>query len=187
MRVLLDYNPDTNVSVATSGLLQFSRSYSLIHGYLAIVVCICGTLANLANVIVLTRPKMTSSTNIILTWLAIADLLKMVAYLPFDVHFYVLCDPSLPFPSTLIKGWSVYLIFFINFSVVCHTATTWLTVTLAIFRCLCICLPIRGAKYCSLGRAKVAIFVVYASTILVCIPNYVATRTEVRFTRLHYI
>jgi len=42
-----------------------------------------GIAANLANIVVLTRRKMVSPTNAILTWLAVADLLTMTIYLPF--------------------------------------------------------------------------------------------------------
>jgi len=87
------------------GLQEFSRRYADIHGYIAAVVCIWGVIANLANIVVLTRRKMITPTNVILTWLAVADLLTMAIFLPFAVHFYVLRDRRLPFPSTLSAGW----------------------------------------------------------------------------------
>ena len=87
------------------GLQEFSRRYADIHGYIAAVVCIFGVIANLGNIVVLTRRKMISPTNLILTWLAVADLLTMAIFLPFDLHFYVLRDRRLPFPSTRSVGW----------------------------------------------------------------------------------
>jgi len=87
------------------GLVEFSQRYGDIHGYIAAVVCFWGVIANLANIVVLTRRKMITPTNVILTWLAVADLLTMAAFLPFCLHFYVLRDRRLPFPSTRSIGW----------------------------------------------------------------------------------
>jgi len=87
------------------GLQEFSQRYGDIHGYIAAVVCIWGVLANLVNIVVLTRRKMITPTNVILTWLAVADLLTMTVFLPFSLHFYVLRDRRLPFPSTRSTGW----------------------------------------------------------------------------------
>jgi len=96
------------------GLQEFSRRYGDIHGYVAAVVCIWGVIANLANIVVLTRRKMITPTNVILTWLAVADLLTMAIFLPFCLHFYVLRDRRLPFPSTQSIGW----IRFFTFSII---------------------------------------------------------------------
>jgi len=87
------------------GLQDFSRRYADIHGYIAAVVCIWGVLANLVNIVVLTRRKMITPTNVLLTWLAVADLLTMATFLPFCLHFYVLRDRRLEFPSTRSAGW----------------------------------------------------------------------------------
>jgi len=87
------------------GLQEFSRQFADIHGYIAACVCVWGIAANLANIVVLTRRKMVSPTNAILTWLAVADLLTMTVYLPFCLHFSVLRDRRLPFPSTQSTGW----------------------------------------------------------------------------------
>ena len=75
---------------------RFSHWYRQYHGYLATVVCILGIIANLLNIVVLTRKNMISATNCILTGLAVSDGLTMVAYLPFALRFYVLygTEPS---------------------------------------------------------------------------------------------
>lgn len=161
-------------------LQAFSARYSEIHGYIAVAVCLWGTVANMANIIVLTRPKMNSSTNLILMWLAVADLLTMISCLPVNVHFYIMKDPLLPFPSTRTLHWIRYLIFYINFTVACHTVAIWLTITLAIFRYLYICWPSSGASFCNVKRAQAAIVAVYASTAVVCIPNYLVPEMKER-------
>jgi len=68
-----------------------------------------------------------------------------------------------------------FLMFNINFVVLCHTIAIWLTIALAIFRYICICYPTGGAAFCSLQRAKIAVFAIYATSAVVCIPNYMVT------------
>ena len=65
--------------------------------------------------------------------------------------------------------------FGVNFAVLCHTIAIWLTIALAIFRYICVRYPTRGAALCSLQRAKVAIFAIYVTSTVVCIPNYMAS------------
>ena len=70
---------------------MFQDSYLHIHGHLAMVVCIFGTLFNLANILVLTHRDMrTNPINMILSGIAVADCLVMVEYIPFTVHMYLL-------------------------------------------------------------------------------------------------
>jgi len=59
--------------------------------------------------------------------------------------------------------------------VLCHTVAIWLTIALAIFRYIIVCYPTQGAVLCSLQRAKLAIFAIYVTSALVCIPNYMVT------------
>ena len=55
------------------------------------VVCIFGTLFNVANILVLTHKDMrTNPINLILTGIAVADCLVMVEYIPFTFHMYLL-------------------------------------------------------------------------------------------------
>ena len=65
-----------------TALKRFSVKYQGIHGYVSIVVCSFGIVLNIMNIVVLTQKSMISSTNYILTALAIADMLTMVSYLP---------------------------------------------------------------------------------------------------------
>lgn len=154
------------------GLFHLNEWYRQYHGYLAVVVCVLGIIANILNIVVLTRKNMVSSTNCILTGLAVSDGLTMVAYLPFALRFYCLygTEPSVE-RNTL--GAIRFMLFYACFSVVVHTVSIWLTVTLAVFRYIFISHPRRGSVLCSLKRAKLAVFIVYVVTLIVCIPNFV--------------
>ena len=55
------------------------------------VVCVLGTLFNVANILVLTHRDMKMNPiNMILTGIAVADCLVMVEYIPFTIHMYLL-------------------------------------------------------------------------------------------------
>ena len=55
------------------------------------VVCIFGTLFNIANILVLTHKDMKMNPiNMILTGIAVADCLVMVEYIPFTIHMYLM-------------------------------------------------------------------------------------------------
>ena len=154
-------------------LKAFNQWYRPYHGYLAAFVCVFGIVANILNIIVLTRKNMISATNCILTGLAVSDGLTMVSYLPFALHFYVLYgnEPTLE-RNTLPAA--RYMLFFACFSVVVHTVSIWLTVTLAVFRYIFIRWIRRGAVLCSLSRAKLAVVLVYVITLIACIPNFIS-------------
>ena len=73
-----------------SSLVRYRMLYRNYHGIISSFVCIFGLTCNLFNIIVLTRPLMRSSTNAILTSLALSDLLKMLFVLPAAILFYCL-------------------------------------------------------------------------------------------------
>ena len=73
-----------------SGLNRYRLVYRNYHGIISSFVCIFGLTCNLFNIIVLTRPLMRSSTNTILTSLALSDLIKMLFVLPAVIIFYCL-------------------------------------------------------------------------------------------------
>ena len=164
---------DQNATQPLSHLQLFYFEYFKIHGYISICVCLFGILANIANIVVLTRKNMITSTNVILTWLAVADLMTMLDYFPFAMHFYILKDSDLSFPETRGYGWICYLLFHANFSVMCHSTAIWLTICLATFRFVCIWFPTKGSSMCTVLRAKQFIALIIGSVVVLCIPNII--------------
>jgi hypothetical protein len=73
-----------------NSLVRYKTLYRNYHGIISSFVCIFGLTCNLFNIIVLTRPLMRSSTNTILTSLALSDLIKMLFVLPAAILFYCL-------------------------------------------------------------------------------------------------
>jgi len=114
-------------------LLLFHNWYKTLHGHFATFVCVFGIVANVLNIIVLTRKNMISPTNCLLTGLAVSDGLTMAAYLPFALRFYVLYGTEFN-PETSTLAAARFTLFYACFSVVVHTVSIWITVLLAVFR-----------------------------------------------------
>ncbi|ESN98351.1 hypothetical protein HELRODRAFT_177236 [Helobdella robusta] len=114
-------------------LHYFNHRYQKIHGYLSLLVSLFGVFSNIINIIVLTRKSMISSaTNLLLTALAIFDLLTMMSYVPFTIYFH--CLTSLNPEENHKKGWIILLVFHSSFTITTHTCAIWITVALAVFR-----------------------------------------------------
>ena len=65
------------------------------------LVCVLGTLFNLANILVLTDRQMRNPVNMILTGIAVADCLVMIEYIPFIIHMRRLNDLEIPKTETV--------------------------------------------------------------------------------------
>ncbi|KAG7202532.1 hypothetical protein KM043_009732 [Ampulex compressa] len=153
----------------------FHNRYAQVHGWVSLLVCMFGSVANSLNIAVLTRREMRSPTNMILTGLAIADLLVMIEYMPYACHLYLYHRSR---RDTFTYGWAVFVLFHSNFEQVCHTISIWLTVTLAIWRYIAVAHPQRNREWCSYRRTVFAIAGAYVFCPILCVPLYITT--EVR-------
>ncbi|XP_074655665.1 G-protein coupled receptor dmsr-1-like [Tubulanus polymorphus] len=179
-----DYEPDAVTDSPPSThywgaaeLNTFSNWYRHYHGFIAAIVCVFGIIANGFNVIILTQRNMQSATNFILTALAVSDGLTMAAYFPFALYYYCIYGPDAS-PTRDTQGAAYFLLFYVFWSVVMHSISIWLTVTLALFRYIFIKYPPRGATVCSMQRAKLAVFLTVLATAIVLIPNYISHKVE---------
>ncbi|KAH8296259.1 hypothetical protein KR054_003809, partial [Drosophila jambulina] len=145
-------------------------SYKNMHGYVSLVVCILGTIANTLNIIVLTRREMRSPTNAILTGLAVADLAVMLEYIPYTIHDYILTD-SLPREEKLSYSWACFIKFHSIFAQVLHTISIWLTVTLAVWRYIAVGYPQKNRVWCGMRTTIITITTAYVVCILVVSPS----------------
>ncbi|KAH8366075.1 hypothetical protein KR093_008857, partial [Drosophila rubida] len=151
-------------------LLCLLCSYKNMHGYVSLVVCILGTIANTLNIIVLTRKEMRSPTNAILTGLAVADLAVMLEYMPYTVHDYILTD-SLPREQKLSYSWACFIKFHSIFAQVLHTISIWLTVTLAVWRYIAVGYPQKNRVWCGMRTTIITITTAYVVCVLVVSPS----------------
>lgn len=165
--------PDTN-----DPLVSFRMKYVRVHGYISTIICVCGVILNAANIVVLTRKNMISSINVLLTWLAVTDNLKMLDYLIFAIEVYILKDPQLDYLHSFSRKKAKYIEFHASFALVCHNIGIWLTVALATFRFLYIWFPTKGKALCTVMRAKLTVGLIYFTIAVICIPNYCTNYLE---------
>uniref|UniRef100_A0ABD2WI24 G-protein coupled receptors family 1 profile domain-containing protein n=1 Tax=Trichogramma kaykai TaxID=54128 RepID=A0ABD2WI24_9HYME len=170
-------NNTTDFAFCDNELDGFHTGYVAIHGWVALIVCIFGSIANGLNIAVLTRREMTSPTNAILTGLAVADMLVMVEYIPYAFHSYL---DKRPRSETFTYSWAVFVLFHSIFAQVFHTISIWLTVMLAIWRYIAVIHAQKSREWCTYKRSIIAIVAAYVICPLICIPIYVTTEVQHR-------
>uniref|UniRef100_A0A0N4ZQG2 G_PROTEIN_RECEP_F1_2 domain-containing protein n=1 Tax=Parastrongyloides trichosuri TaxID=131310 RepID=A0A0N4ZQG2_PARTI len=111
--------------------------YNEYHSVVALGICIVGVLLNIVTVAVLSRPIMRNSINTILCFIAICDIIVMVSYGIFNFHYYVTAGMRCSI-SDWSYGWAIFMMFHANSSVIVHSTSLWLTVSLAQIRLLTI-------------------------------------------------
>ncbi|XP_058464988.1 G-protein coupled receptor dmsr-1 [Malaya genurostris] len=143
--------------------------YKVMHGYIALVICVFGTIANILNIIVLTRKEMTKiPINRILKWLSVTDMFVMVEYIPFAFYMYSILPDRRDYPFS----WAVYLMFHMHFTQILHTISILLTVTLAAWRYIAIkCSHGSLALYAQTNYTYAILFCYILAPIL-CMPTY---------------
>ena len=126
---------------------------------------------------VLTRKNMRTPVNQILTWLAVSDMLTMLSYIPFAIHFYCQYpnhDSKLHERNS--QDWMTFLVFHINLTSTTHTISIWMCVTLAIVRYLHITNPSRTNVFRMrrIHQTRIIIVIVYTAATIILIPNYLS-------------
>ncbi|XP_016843472.1 sex peptide receptor isoform X2 [Nasonia vitripennis] len=148
---------------------RFAASYRAYHGYVALLVCGFGTLANLLNVAVLTRKELRRAPiNRILTGLAAADVLVMLEYVPFAIYEYIVLPERRHFPY----GWAVFVLFHMHFSQLLHTISIALTLSLAVWRYIAVRFPQCSRSWCTPARCRLALLCSLLAAGLACAPSY---------------
>ncbi|XP_076631418.1 G-protein coupled receptor dmsr-1 [Colletes latitarsis] len=169
----MDVNVSSNYYVCD--LSSFHSNYFQLHGWISFFVCIFGSVANVLNILVLTRREMRSPTNLILTGLALADLLVMIDYIPYSFHLYLYRRSR---QDTFTYGWALFVLFHSHFAQVCHTISICLTLILAVWRYVAVARPQKNREWCSYRRTIFAILIAYIFCPVLCVPLYITT--EVR-------
>ncbi|CDS40591.1 fmrfamide receptor [Echinococcus multilocularis] len=126
--------PDLSNCTRYPGLEAFDLHYKTIHAYLSLGICFFGIFTNTLNAVILTHNHMRSPTNLLLTSIAIADSVTMIAYVAKDVYLHFITSPD---PITIPHGrGGIYFVLLTNFTAIgAHIFSTITTVMLAAFRC----------------------------------------------------
>lgn len=150
---------------------KFLRNTSA-YFYINLIICVFGSIANVINICVLRSKQMQSSTNCILTGLALSDLLVMLQYIPFTVHRYYKnmnrIKPDLHFSH----AWAVFYKFHALFTIVCHFISCCLTIILAIWRYIYISKIHANNIFSNHRKTKLIVMLTYLLCPLICFPLY---------------
>lgn len=128
-------NENIELECGGATLLDLTSTYAdNYHVYISIFVCVFGSVANILNIVVLTRKEMSNAPiNRILSALAVADMLLMIEYIPFAYYYH-----QEKGRKDFCYYGAVFTLFHINYSQVLHTISICLTLSLAIWRFLAI-------------------------------------------------
>ncbi|KAH8372714.1 hypothetical protein KR009_003434 [Drosophila setifemur] len=158
-------------------IYNWLRAYNSIHGYVSLMaskcippICIFGTIANILNIMVLTRKEMAKTPiNNILKWLAVADMFVMLEYIPYTSYQYIYMAPG---EKDLSYTWAVFLLIHMHFTQILHTISIGLTVTLAVWRYVAIRHPNGGCANFLLAHSREAILLPFILSPILCLPTY---------------
>ncbi|XP_034127244.1 sex peptide receptor isoform X3 [Drosophila guanche] len=151
-------------------IYNWLKAYNSIHGYVSLMICIFGTIANILNIMVLTRKEMAKAPiNNILKWLAVADMFVMLEYIPYTSYQYIYMEPG---EKDLSYGWAVFLLVHMHFTQILHTISIGLTVTLAVWRYVAIRHPNGSCANFLLAHSREAILFPFIISPILCLPTY---------------
>lgn len=141
-------------------------------------MCILGCIANIVNIVVLTRREIRSPTNAILTGLAVADFLVMIDYIPYSWFDYI--APHMNHMRKTLFSYSTawYIMFHSIFAQICHTISIWLTVMLAVWRYIAVAYPHRNRLWCNMRTTLITIASAYIVCPFAAVPLYLATAIQ---------
>ena len=135
-----------------------SRIAVPVNGYLMPLIALVTLVNNALVLVILLRRQMRSPTNAILTALAISDTLTIVCPVPCFLYFYTVGQRYL--------DWVPYSWCFTYFCLtdylptVFHTASIWLTASLAVQRYVCVCCPVDSTVRRRLCTMRSTVYVI---------------------------
>lgn len=124
---------------------------------------------NILNIAVLTRKEMRSSTNLILTGIAIADLLVMLEYMPFSYLFYLKHPEG---NDRFTYSYSTFILAHSIISQVFHTISIALTLILAIWRYVAIAYLQKVRSWHQTSTTITVVVSTYIICPIICSPLY---------------
>ncbi|XP_067939685.1 G-protein coupled receptor dmsr-1-like [Watersipora subatra] len=166
--------PNATSLADLNGLRTAMAKYEHIHGPLSLTLCIIGVAVNILYILVLSHKDMLSPVNRLLQAIAIADLVTMLTYIPYSLLFYIVNGVK----DNAVRN-SYPAISFLKFhglsSMISHTASIWLTVSVGVFRYMFLLTKL-GQRLCSLKGVHITISVVVVLSVLVNSPQLLILR-----------
>ena len=139
----------------------------VVQNYLVPVVVLGGMVGNVFNIMVLLNPKMRTSTNIYLLSLAVCDSM----YLIFCLTLAFLHCSNKQLPEAALR----YILNARVSSDLFGNTSVWLTVCFTLERFIAVRLPLRGKRWCTVKKAKVAVLVTFIFSLVNTFPEFFET------------
>lgn len=148
--------------------------YVFILPIVAFIALVC----NILIITVFVKQKMMSTTNIIMTGIAISDTLTVMSPTPLLIYIYGSGHAHI-IPFDLCVYWE-YLMK--NICSVTHTASIWLTMYLGINRYLGVCHPFVMRRRCNTKTTVETIFFIYVLSVLFHLCRFIDTKYVPEYT-----
>lgn len=140
-----------------------SRSHIVfLHSYITPLLVTITVITNILVCIVLLRSTR-SPTNTLLVAMAVSDTLTGLWPIPSYAYFYIMGN----YKDWLPFSWCAPYFFFIDYlPTIFHTASIWLTVSLAVQRYVSVCHPLTGKRLCTVQNVLKVIACIYIASLL---------------------
>ncbi|XP_060073800.1 sex peptide receptor-like [Ylistrum balloti] len=157
------YMNSTNVTFLENSLNCLPILYPYwfpMYGVLCPLLAFTTLCTNILVIIVFTMNRMRSPTTILLTALAVSDILAAIVITPMYVYFYSMGNvlnyqEGLPYPLCIYHSMAYKI------TAVFHAVSIWLTVVLGIQRYIVVAYPIPGRRLCSQKNSVLVIILVF--------------------------
>ncbi|KAE9417359.1 hypothetical protein Angca_004242, partial [Angiostrongylus cantonensis] len=142
----------------------------VVYGQIFPTLVVLAALANVAVALVLSKKNMVSPTNVVLKYMAIAELLVGVIPLPWTIFFYTMGNYNRTYNLEL---WWCYLNKYSMdaFPPVFHNIAMWLTVLLAGQRYISISYPLHSRGTSSVSNVRTATVIIATVSIMCGLPK----------------
>jgi len=138
----------------------------VVNGFLSPILVGITLITNVCVCAVLVRPNMRSATNVLLVAMAVSDTLTGICPLPAYFRFFTFGSDE-ERRDWLPHGWClIYYCLTDHLPTIFHTASIWLTVSLAIQRYICVCRSVNARRMCTAQNSLRVVAVVYATACL---------------------
>lgn len=131
------------------------------------IICFIGICGNTVALIILNMKKMNTSTNVLLRYLAVADIMKLLNDCLFFAYA-VLVRFDKRKANILIGNMYPFCHYLFN-ATVC--ITSWLTVSIAVERYISVCKPTLVKRLCTINRARFISIMTFVCMGLVTVPT----------------
>ncbi|CAI5454233.1 unnamed protein product [Caenorhabditis angaria] len=153
--------------------LSNNKMDPVVYGQIFPVLVLLAVFANAAVAIVLSKKHMVTPTNVVLKYMAIAELLVGLVPLPWTLFFFTMGNYQ---KQHRLELWWCYLQKYSMDAMppIFHNIAMWLTVLLAAQRYISISYPLHSRATCSVKNVRYATMII-ATTSIICVDGYVYT------------